>query len=109
MGQDSLCLLQNLPDICCQMLEPLVSIRLLGHVIGTDIDKHLARLQIQKQGMDMNKFIRVQAADASIVDDVVDTCLYSSDFTKWESSMRDEPVKSVSPLDKQPHLSTDNF
>ena len=81
MGQDSLCLLHNPPDICCQMLEPLVSIRLLGHVIGTDIDKHLARLQIQKQGMDMlDKFIRVQAADASIVDDVVDTST-PSDFT----------------------------
>ena len=50
-------------------------------VIGTDIDKYLARLQIQKQGMDMlEKFIRVQAADASIVDDVVDTST-PSDFT----------------------------
>ena len=48
MGQDSLCLLHNLPDVCSHMLEPLVSIRLLGHVIGTDIDKHLARLHIQK-------------------------------------------------------------
>ncbi len=48
MGQDSMCLLQNLADICRHMLELLVSIRLLGHVIGTDIDEHLARLQIQK-------------------------------------------------------------
>ena len=81
MRQDSLCLLHNPPDICCQMLEPLVSIRLLDHVIGTDIDENFARLQIQKQGMDMlEKFIRVQAADASIVDDAVDTST-PSDFT----------------------------
>ena len=81
MGQDSLCLLQNPPDVCCEMLELLVSIRLLGHVIGTDIDENFARLQIQKQGMDMlEKFIRVQAADASIVDDAVDTST-PSDFT----------------------------
>ena len=63
------------------MLEPLVSIRLLGHVIGTDIDKYLARLQIQKLGMEiLEKFIRVQAADDSILDDVVDTST-PSDFT----------------------------
>ena len=63
------------------MLEPLISIRLLGHVIGTDIDKHLARLQIQKQGMNMlKKLIRIQATDASIVDDVVNTST-PSDFT----------------------------
>lgn len=81
MGQDSLYLLQNPPDVCCEMLELLVSIRLLGHVIGTDIDENFARLQIQKQGMDMlEKFIRVQAADASIVDDAVDTST-PSDFT----------------------------
>ena len=61
-------------DICRHMLVLLISIRLLGHVIGTDIDKHLARLQIQKQGMNMlKKLIRIQATDASIVDDVVNT------------------------------------
>ena len=81
MGQNSKCLLQNLPDVCCQMLEPLVSIRLLGNVIGTDIDENLTRLQIQKQGMDMlEKFIRIQTTDAPIVDDIVDTST-PSDFT----------------------------
>ena len=81
MGQNSKCLLQNLADICRHVLEPLVSIRLLGHVISTDIDENLGRLQIQKQGMDMlEKFIRIQAADTSIVDDVVDTST-PSDFT----------------------------
>ena len=63
------------------MLEPLISIRLLGYVIGTDIDENLTRLQIQKQGMEMlEKFIRIQTTDASIVDDIVDTST-PSDFT----------------------------
>ena len=81
MGQNSKCLLQNLADICRHMLELLISIRLLGHVIGTDIDENLGRFQIQKQRMDMlEKLIRIQAADTSIVDDVVDTST-PSDFT----------------------------
>ena len=82
MGQDSLCLLQNPPDVCCEMLELLVSIRLLGHVIGTDIDENLGRFQIQKQRMEMlEKFIRIQTTDASIIDDIVDISTPSK-FTK---------------------------
>ena len=45
----------------------------------------------------LKKLIRIQAADASIVDDIIYTST-PSDFTNWKSSMRDEPVKSVSPL-----------
>ena len=45
----------------------------------------------------LEKFIRIQAADTSIVDDIVDTST-PSDFTNGKSSMREEPVKSVSPL-----------
>lgn len=56
------------------MVEPMLSISLLGHNISTHIDEKLGRLQIQKQGMDMlEKFIRIQTTDASIIDDIVDT------------------------------------
>ena len=45
----------------------------------------------------LKKLIRIQAADASIVDDIIYTStLAISQMGK--SSMRDEPVKSVSPL-----------
>ena len=81
------------------MLELLISIRLLGHVIGTDIDKHLARLQIQKQGMDMlEKFIRIQAADTSIVDDVVNTST-PSDFTNGKKLHEREASEEYLSLD----------
>ena len=56
------------------MVEPLISISLLGYIISTDIAENLSRSQIQKQGMDMlDKFIRIQTTDASIIDDIVDT------------------------------------
>ena len=56
------------------MVEPLISISLLGYIISTDIAENLSRSQIQKQGMDMlDKFIRIQTPDASIIDDIVDT------------------------------------
>lgn len=56
------------------MVEPTVSISLLGHNISTHIDEKVGRLQIQKQGMDMlEKFIRIQTTDTSIIDDIVDT------------------------------------
>ena len=56
------------------MVEPMVSISLLGHNISTHIDEKLGRLQIQKQGIDMlEKFIHIQTTDASIIDDIVDT------------------------------------
>ena len=56
------------------MVEPLIFISLLGYIISTDIDENLSRSQIQKQGMDMlDKFIRIQTTDASIIDDIVDT------------------------------------
>ena len=55
------------------MVEPLISISLLGY-ISTDIAENLSRSQIQKQVMDMlDKFIRIQTTDASIIDDIVDT------------------------------------
>ena len=56
------------------MVEPLISISLLGYIISTDIAENLSRSQIQKQVMDMlDKFIRIQTTDASIIDDIVDT------------------------------------
>ena len=56
------------------MVEPLISISLLGYIISTDIAENLSRSQIQKQGMDMlDKFIRIQTTDASIIDDIGDT------------------------------------
>ena len=56
------------------MVEPQISISLLGYIISTDIAENLSRSQIQKQGMDMlDKFIRIQTTDASIIDDIVDT------------------------------------
>ena len=77
------------------MVEPLISISLLGYIISTDIDENLSRSQIQKQGMDMlDKFIRIQTTDAPIVDDIVDTST-PSDFTngkklheRWASEER---------------------
>ena len=64
------------------MVEPMVSISLLGHNISTHIDEKLGRLQIQKQGIDMlEKFIHIQTTDASIIDDIVDT-FTPSKFTK---------------------------
>lgn len=52
----------------------MVSISLLGHNISTHTDEKLGRLQIQNQGKDMlEKFIRIQTTDASIIDDIVDT------------------------------------
>ena len=64
------------------MVEPLIFISLLGYIISTDIDENLSRSQIQKQGMDMlDKFIRIQTTDASIIDDIVDTSTPSK-FTK---------------------------
>ena len=60
----------------------MVSISLLGHNISTHIDEKLGRLQIQNQGKDMlEKFIRIQTTDASIIDDIVDTSTPSK-FTK---------------------------
>ena len=56
------------------MVEPLIFISLLGYIISTDSAENLSRSQIQKQGMDMlDKFIRIQTTDASIIDDIVDT------------------------------------
>ena len=69
------------------MVEPLIFISLLGYIISTDIDENLSRSQIQKQGMDMlDKFIRIQTTDASIIDDIVDT----STPSKLTKSMREE-------------------
>lgn len=60
----------------------MVSISLLGHNISTHTDEKLGRLQIQNQGKDMlEKFIRIQTTDASIIDDIVDTSTPSK-FTK---------------------------
>lgn len=79
------------------MVEPLISISLLGYIISTDIAENLSRSQIQKQGMDMlDKFIRIQTTDASIIDDIVDTSTPSK-LTKGKSSMREETMKSISP------------
>lgn len=90
------------------MVEPLISISLLGYIISTDIAENLSRSQIQKQGMDMlDKFIRIQTTDASIIDDIVDTSTPSK-LTKGKSSMREETMKSISPW-WRPHLSTDSF
>lgn len=76
----------------------MVSISLLGHNISTHTDEKLGRLQIQNQGKDMlEKFIRIQTTDASIIDDIVNTST-PSNFTNGKSSMREEPMKSVSPL-----------
>ena len=56
------------------MVEPLISISLLGYIISTDIAENLSLSQIQKQGMDMlDILIRIQTTDASIIDDIVDT------------------------------------
>ena len=45
----------------------------------------------------LEKFIRILTTDASIIDDIVNTST-PSNFTNGKSSMREEPVKSVSPL-----------
>ena len=59
----------------------MVSISLLGHNISTHTDEKLGRLQIQNQGKDMlEKFIRIQTTDASIIDDIVNTST-PSNFT----------------------------
>ena len=64
------------------MVEPMVSISLLGHNISTHTDEKLGRLQIQNQGKDMlEKFLRIQTTDAYIIDDIVDTSTPSK-FTK---------------------------
>lgn len=64
------------------MVEPLVSISLLGYIISTDIDENLSLSQIQNQRMDMmDKFICIQTTDAPIIDDIVDTSTPSK-FTK---------------------------
>lgn len=64
------------------MVEPLVSISLLGYIISTDIDENLSRSQIQNQRMDMmDKLICIQTTDAPIIDDIVDTSTPSK-FTK---------------------------
>ena len=77
----------------------MVSISLLGHNISTHIDEKLGRLQIQKQGIDMlEKFIRIQTTDASIIDDIVDTSTPST-FTNGKKLGERGTVRSVSPLD----------
>ena len=59
----------------------MVSISLLGHNISTHTDEKLGWLQIQNQGKDMlEKFIRIQTTDASIIDDIVNTST-PSNFT----------------------------
>ena len=77
----------------------MVSISLLGHNISTHTDEKLGRLQIQNQGKDMlEKFIRVQAADASIVDDAVDTST-PSDFTNGKKLHEREASEEYLSLD----------
>ena len=81
------------------MVEPLIFISLLGYIISTDIDENLSRSQIQKQGMDMlDKFIRIQTTDASIIDDIVDTSTPSK-LTKGKKLHERRTMKSISPLD----------
>lgn len=80
------------------MVEPLISISLLGYIISTDIAENLSRSQIQKQGMDMlDKFIRIQTTDASIIDDIVDTSTPSK-LTKGKKLHERGDMKSISPL-----------
>lgn len=77
----------------------MVSISLLGHNISTHTDEKLGRLQIQNQGKDMlEKFIRIQTADTSIVDDVVDTST-PSDFTNGKKLHEREASEEYLSLD----------
>lgn len=81
------------------MVEPMVSISLLGHNISTHIDEKLGRLQIQKQGIDMlEKFIHIQTTDASIIDDIVDT-FTPSKFTKRKKLHEREASEEYLSLD----------
>ena len=77
----------------------MVSISLLGHNISTHTDEKLGRLQIQNQGKDMlEKFICVQAADTSIVDDVIYTST-PSDFTNGKKLHEREASEEYLSLD----------
>ena len=77
----------------------MVSISLLGHNISTHIDEKLGRLQIQKQGIDMlEKFIRIQTTDASIIDDIVNTSTPSK-FTNGKKLHEREASEEYLSLD----------
>ena len=77
----------------------MVSISLLGHNISTHTDEKLGRLQIQNQGKDMlEKFIRIQTTDASIIDDIVDTSTPSK-FTKGKKLHEREASEEYLSLD----------
>ena len=77
----------------------MVSISLLGHNISTHTDEKLGRLQIQNQGKDMlEKFIRIQTTDASIIDDIVNTST-PSDFTNGKKLHKRGAREERFPLD----------
>ncbi len=81
------------------MVEPMVSISLLGHNISTHIDEKLGRLQIQNQGKDMlEKFIRIQTTDDSIIDDIVNTST-PSNFTNGKKLHEREASEEYLSLD----------
>ena len=77
----------------------MVSISLLGHNISTHTDEKLGRLQIQNQGKDMlEKFIRIQTTDASIIDDIVDTSTPSKFTNGKKLGERGTREKRLPPL-----------
>ena len=77
----------------------MVSISLLGHNISTHTDEKLGRLQIQNQGKDMlEKFIRIQTTDASIIDDI-DNTSNASNFTNGKKLHEREANEEYLSLD----------
>ena len=73
----------------------MVSISLLGHNISTHTDEK----QIQNQGKDMlEKFIRIQTTDASIIDDIVNTST-PSNFTNGKKLHEREASEEYLSLD----------
>ena len=77
----------------------MVSISLLGHNISTHTDEKLGRLQIRNHGKDMlEKFIRIQTIDDSIIDDIVDTSTPSKFTNGKKLDERGTREKRLPPL-----------